>query len=147
MRDQTLKLGLYITSIIGLLDALYLTWVKLTNHVAFCGTYGGCETVSTSSYASILGIPIAMFGAGAYLVILILLFLENKGQFWKENSPILVFGITLVGVLYSIYLTYIEIAVLHAICPYCVVSGIAMLVLFILAILRLVRGQAEANPI
>jgi uncharacterized membrane protein len=147
MRDQTLKLGIYITSIIGLIDALYLTWVKLTHRVAFCGTYGGCETVNTSSYASILGIPIAVFGAGAYLVIIILLFLENKGQFWKENSPILVFGITLVGVLYSIYLTYIEIAVLHAICPYCVVSGIAMLVLFFLAILRLVRGQAEVNPI
>ena len=147
MRDQTLKLAIYITSIIGLVDALYLTWVKLTHRVAFCGTYGGCETVNTSSYASILGIPIAVFGAGAYLVILILLFLENKGQFWKENSPILVFGITLVGVLYSIYLTYIEIAVLHAICPYCVVSGICMLVLFFLAILRLVRGQVEANPI
>jgi uncharacterized membrane protein len=147
MRDQTLKLAIYITSVIGLVDALYLTWVKLTHRVAFCGTYGGCETVNTSSYASILGIPIAVFGAGAYLVILILLFLENRGQFWKENSPILVFGITLVGVLYSIYLTYIEIAVLHAICPYCVVSGIAMLVLFFLAILRLVRGQAEVNPI
>ena len=80
-------------------------------------------------------------------MILILLILENKGQFWKENSPILVFGMTLVGVLYSIYLTYIELAVLHAVCPYCVVSGIAMLVLFLLAILRLVRGQVEANPI
>jgi uncharacterized membrane protein len=147
MRDQTLKLGMYITSFIGLVDSLYLTWVKLTNQVAFCGTYGGCETVNTSSYASILGIPIALFGAGAYLVILILLFLENKGQFWKENSPILVFGITLVGVLYSVYLTYIELSVLHAVCPYCVVSGIAMLVLFVLAILRLVRGQVEANPI
>jgi len=147
MRDQTLKLGMYITSFIGLADSLYLTWVKLTHRVAFCGTYGGCETVNTSSYASILGIPIALIGAGAYILILILLFLENKGRFWKENSPILVFGITLVGVLYSIFLTYIEIAVVHAICPYCVVSGIAMLVLFLLAILRLVRGQVEANPI
>jgi uncharacterized membrane protein len=147
MKDQTLRLAIYITSFIGLIDSLYLTWVKLTNRVAFCGTYGGCETVSSSPYSSILGIPIALFGAGAYVVILVLLFLEKKGQFWSENSPILVFGITLVGVLYSIYLTYIEIAVIHAICPYCVVSAIAMLVLFILSILRLVRGQVEANPI
>lgn len=147
MKDQTLRLAIYITSFIGLLDSLYLTWVKLTHRVAFCGTYGGCETVSSSSYSSILGIPIALFGAGAYFVILVLLFLETKGLFWRENSPILVFGITLVGVLYSIYLTYIEVAVIHAICPYCVVSAIAMLILFLLSILRLVRGQVEANPI
>lgn len=138
---------MYIISSIGLVDSLYLTWVKLTNRVAFCGKYGGCETVGSSSYSTILGIPIALFGAGAYLVILILLFLENKGQFWRENSSILVFGVTLVGVLYSAYLTYLELAVIHAICPYCVVSAIAMLVLFLLAILRLVRGQVEANPI
>jgi uncharacterized membrane protein len=147
MRDQTLRLAIYITSSIGLVDSLYLTWVKVTHRVAFCGTYGGCETISSSSYSSILGIPIALFGAGAYLAILLLLFLETKGQFWRDNSPVIVFGITLVGVLYSIYLTYLEVAVIHAICPYCVLSAIAMLVLFILSILRLVRGQAEANPI
>lgn len=147
MKDHTIRLGIVVVSLIGLVDAIYLTWIKFTNRVAFCGTYGGCETVSTSSYASILGVPIALFGAGAYLAILILLFLESKGQFWRENSPILGFGIALVGILYSIYLTYIEIAVLHAICPYCVISAIAMFVIFLLAILRLVRGQAEVNPI
>ncbi len=49
----------------------------------------------------------------------------------------LLFGITLVGVLYSAYLTYVELAILHAVCPYCVVSAIVMVILFVAMLIRL----------
>ncbi len=132
---------------IGLLDSLYLSWVKIVNSQVYCGTSGQCETVNSSSYSEIFGIPIAYLGLGAYLVILALLTLELRGPFWKENSPLALFGISLVGVIYSAYLTYIEIAVLQAICPYCVVSAIVMLSLFIIAIIRLVQVQTGSKAI
>ena len=136
-----------IAAIIGALDSLYLSWVKIINSQVFCGTSGQCETVNNSRYSEISGIPIAYLGLGAYLVILAFLYIETRSSFWKENSPLAIFGISLVGVIYSAYLTYIEIAVLHAICPYCVVSALVMLCLFIISIFRLLQVQTGSKPI
>ena len=133
----------YLVAIIGLLVSGYLTWVKFAHAEVFCGGSGECQTVANSPYAEVAGVPIALFGMGAYLVIIVLIFLEKRGDFWRLNSPLLIFGITLAGTIYSAYLTYLEIAVIHAICPYCVISAIAMTILFILAILRLVQGSSE----
>jgi uncharacterized membrane protein len=145
--DEKLRRLALIVAIIGLLDSLYLSWVKIANSQVYCGTSGQCETVNNSQYAEIAGIPIAYLGFGAYLVIMGLLLLETRSPFLRENSPLALFGISLVGVIYSAFLTYIEIAVLHAICPYCVVSAIAMVLLFIIAILRLLQVQAGSKPI
>jgi uncharacterized membrane protein len=93
------------------------------------------------------GVPIAFLGLGAYLVVLALLYLENHAGFWQENVSLLVFGISLVGVIFSAYLTYLEIWVIHAICPYCVVSAIGMLALFVASILRLRQDQTVMKPI
>jgi uncharacterized membrane protein len=84
---------------------------------------------------------------GAYIAIIILLYLERQKGFWYANAPLIIFGITLAGTLYSAYLTYIEVAVLYAICPYCVVSAIVMVLLLIIAIIRLVRGTPEPETI
>jgi uncharacterized membrane protein len=145
--DAKLRRTAMIVAGIGLLDALYLSYVKIINSQVYCGTSEQCDIVNNSSYSEIGGIPIAYLGLGAYLVILALLLLERRSPFWKENSPLALFGISLAGVIYSAYLTYIEIAVLHAICPYCVVSAIAMLFLFIIAIFRLVQVQTGTKPI
>ncbi len=136
--DKKLRSSIVIISVIGLIDSLYLSWLKFTHREAFCGGSGDCQTVASSPYSEIAGIPIAVLGLGAYAVILGLIYIEQKSDFWREFSPLLVFGISLVGIIYSIYLTYIEIAVIYAICPYCVVSAIAMLLIFIVSIARLV---------
>jgi uncharacterized membrane protein len=137
----------YALAAIGVIDSAYLTWVKITHTEVFCGTSGECQTVANSAYAEIAGIPIALFGMGAYLAIIVLIYLENRQGFWSHNSTLMIFGITLAGTLYSAYLTYIEIAVLKAICPYCVVSAIVMLLLFLIAIIRLVRSSPEPETI
>jgi uncharacterized membrane protein len=142
-----LRLSTYVAGGIGLLDALYLSWSKLAHQQVICGTYKGCETVNSSPYAEIGGIPIALLGAGAYITILGLLYLEDSNSFWQDNGPLAIFVISLAGTLYSAYLTYIEIAVINAICLYCVASAIAMTVIFALTTLRLVSPQAETNPI
>lgn len=139
IEDSKLRTIAAILAVIGLLDSLYLTWAKLTHTAVICGGSTECQTVNDSPYAEIAGIPISLLGMGAYIVILGLLYLENRGEIWAEYSRMFLFGITLVGVLYSAYLTYIEVAVIYAICPYCVVSAVVMLLLFVIAIIRLVR--------
>ncbi len=135
--DHKLRLASIILAVVGLVDSAYLSYVKLVNSKVFCGGSNQCETVNNSQYSEIAGIPIAYIGLGAYLVIGLLLFLETRDEFWRQNVPLAIFGLSLTGVLYSIYLTYIEIVVLHAICPYCVVSAVVILLIFLISIIRL----------
>jgi uncharacterized membrane protein len=134
-----------ILAVLGLLNSIYLTWVKFTGKYELCGPIGNCESVNTSQYSEVFGIPIALLGAGAYLVMIISLSLESRGSFWVEYSPIIVFGGSLIGVLYSIYLTYIEVAVLKAICPYCVISAIILVLLLVLSSIRLIHDLEEPD--
>jgi uncharacterized membrane protein len=127
----------------GLIDAGYLTWIKLTGTAVACSNVGNCELVNNSRFSTVQGIPIALFGAGAYLVILILLGWEQRKPSSGESVRTAVFGLTLVGTLYSAYLTYLELAVLRAICPYCLASAAMMTMLFILSIARLHQFGAE----
>ena len=132
-----------VCAVIGLADSIYLTWLKLTGELAACGGIGDCESVNASIYSQINCIPIALLGAVAYALILLFLFLESRDDFIGDWSPTLVFGLSLTGTLYSIYLTYIEIAVLKAICPYCVVSAVAILIIFVISIARLRRSNTH----
>jgi uncharacterized membrane protein len=145
--DGKLRTASIVLAGLGLLDSVYLVWVKYTGAYALCGPIGNCESVNSSQYSEIFGIPIALLGAGAYAVIIVLLLMENRGQVWAEFGPMIVFGMSLIGVLYSIYLTYIEIAILNAICPYCVISAIILVVLLILSGIRLSIsfGESDAN--
>ncbi|MEJ2149476.1 MAG: vitamin K epoxide reductase family protein, partial [Chloroflexota bacterium] len=62
---------------------------------------------------------------------------------WAAVTPMLAFGLTLVGTLYSAYLTYLELFVIFAICPYCVTSAVIMVALFGLALYRLLQAPPE----
>lgn len=134
-----------ILALIGLADSIYLTWIKLANATASCAGIGNCESVNSSKYAEIAGIPIALLGAGAYLAILVFLIIENRNDFLKTNAPLAIFGISLVGVLYSAYLTYVEVAILHAICPYCVLSAVVIVALFVISVVRLLQDESLDN--
>jgi len=144
-KSQVDKIGsvLYWSSIVlaalATLDALYLLIFKLTGNSQMCLGNGGCHDVNFSPYSEIYGIPVSIFGLLAYLAILGILFLEARVKIIKENGPLVNFGIGLVGVAFSIYLTYLEIYVIHAICPFCVASAILITLIFILAIIRLVK--------
>jgi uncharacterized membrane protein len=143
MASKNIRIVSIVLACIGLVDSLYLTWVKVSNRYALCGPIGDCESVNSSRYSEINGVPIALLGAGAYLLIIVLLALEVRDGIWKEYGPFIVLGITLAGSLYSVYLTYVEIAVIHAICPYCVVSAIVIIILFISSIARLLVEDPE----
>ena len=132
-----------VLTILGAADSIYLLIYKLTGNPYMCLGNGGCHNVNFSPYAEISGIPISVFGIFAYLVILGILVLEARVKIVKENGPLAIFGISLAGVAFSAYLTYLELYVIHAICPFCVASAVLISFIFILAIIRLVKQTAN----
>jgi len=137
-----LSLIMILLAALGLIDSLYLTAIKLANATAACAGIGNCDAVNSSRYSEIGGVPIALFGAAAYAAVGAMVFLEGRVKEGRQALRLGVFGLTLAGSLYSAYLTYLEVAVLKAICPYCVVSAILMTALFGLSIL-LLREEDE----
>jgi uncharacterized membrane protein len=138
--SDRLRLASLVCAGLGALVAGYLTYIKLAHVEAICRGVGDCEAVNSSGYSQIAGFPIATLGLGAYLAILALLALEPRFSTAREYAPLAIFGLALTGTLYSAYLTYVELFVIHAICPYCVTSAVLITGLLILAVVRLVRG-------
>lgn len=131
-------------SIIGFLDSVYLAVEKLTQNQAMCiKGVGDCWSVNNSEYSQIFGIPVSIFGAAAYLLLIFLFLSKDRFIKWNEIIDQLAFGISLAGLIYSIYLTYLEIAVIKAVCPFCIVSAIMMVILFVCTLLRLVQNQTD----
>jgi uncharacterized membrane protein len=131
--------GSVVLAILGALDATYLLVFKLTGNSQMCLGNGGCHDVNFSPYSEIYGIPVSVFGISAFLAILCILVLESRLKIANEYGPLAVFGITLGGVTFSAYLTYLELYVIYALCPFCVISAILITLLFILAIIRLIK--------
>jgi len=138
--DTLLRRASIVLSIAGLLVALYLVYFKINPSSALCTGAGDCEAVNASVYSAIRGIPVAALGALAYAFLIGVLLLERRSEVVEEWGPLAVFGTALAGVLYSAYLTYIEVAVIHKICPYCVTSAVVMTLIFILSAFRLRRS-------
>jgi uncharacterized membrane protein len=135
-----------VLALIGLLDSSYLTWLKFANDPRMCiQGLGDCWSVNISRFSVVYGIPIAILGICAYGFLFLLNFFEDRNKFIKNNSVSISFGVTLVGIIYSAFLTYVEIFVIKAICPFCVFSAVIMLSLFIITILRLYRMKDEVE--
>lgn len=133
--------------------AIYLVKVALDpNKVIACGPVGDCHTVQASQYADIAGIPIAAFGLAMYVVLLGLLavrLLRVGSPALQEAVPQLAFALALGGVLYSGYLTYLELAVIYAICVWCVTSAVIITGVFLLTIPDVLgrTGRREPPPV
>ena len=141
MTDRRLAAGIAVLAAIGVAIAGYLTWVHYADLEAFCvGGGGGCERVQTSDYAKLLGIPVAVLGLGGYLAILLALALPGDG------SRTAVAFLALAGAAFSLYLTYLELFEIEAICQWCVVSAVVMCALALLAVVRLLRVDEPAAP-
>ena len=130
-------------AVLGTLVSIYMTIFKLTENQKMCLGNGGCSVVNSSSYSEVSGIPVALVGVGGYLAILAFLFLENRFKFFEQNGTLIVFGLSLIGFLFTLYLIYVELALIHALCPFCITSQITMTILFILSVIRLVRQPSN----
>lgn len=133
-----------IISLIGLSDATYLFIIKLTQIKSLClPAIGDCWSVNNSIYSEWHGIPLSFFGMMAYLTILFLLIFSQRIQFLKNTGHIFIFGIALAGFIFSGFLTYLQFAVIKAICPFCILSAFTMSTVFILSTIQFARTQKE----
>lgn len=126
-------------AILGLLVATYMTIYKITANDNMCLGSGDCSTVNASRYSEVNGIPVALIGMLGYAAILGIHWLERRNDFFEANASMIFFGISLVGFLFTLWLIYVEIALIKALCPFCLASQAIMTILFILSIVRLVR--------
>ena len=139
--DKWLYRSMIVLVIIGLAVSVYMTIYKYTGNDGMCLGSGDCSTVNASRFSEVNGIPVAVFGIAGYAAILIVMFYENKNQFFRKNGTLMVFGMSLTGFLFTIWLVYVELELLKAICPFCVTSQVAMTIIFIIAVVRLFRNE------
>jgi len=137
--DNRLRKIIIGLAILGLLVSIYMTIFKLTNNEAMCIGSGGCSVVNASRYSEVNGIPVALIGVGGYAAILALLFLEQRPGLFQENGTMMLFGISLVGFLFTLYLIVVEVFFIKAYCPFCLTSQAVMTIIFILSVTRLVK--------
>jgi uncharacterized membrane protein len=127
-----------LVALAGVFVALYLTLYKLGYIGTLVCAVGSCETVQTSRWATLLGQPVAMWGVAFYAAVLgvALAGLSPALTDSRRVSQLLV-AMTGTGVLFSGWLTYLELFVIDAICQWCVISALLATVLFVVSLLDL----------
>ena len=138
MEKRLSQLAIILT-IIGLLVSIYMTIYKITSNDSMCIGSGDCKTVNASRYAEVYGIPVAVLGVAGYSAILALLLLGGRPGFLQQNGTLLFFGLSLTGFLFTLYLIFVEVALIKAYCPFCITSQTAMTLIFIISVIQLVR--------
>ena len=134
-----------VISLVGIIVASYLTLYKMGiigSLVCSSNAHISCETVNTSKYAFLMGAPVAAWGVAFYVTTFVVSMLSVQPRF--EYDRRFAIGMALLsgwGVLFSAYLTYLELFVIHAICQWCVVSAILVTIMFGVAIWELVAGR------
>ena len=118
---------LLLISVIGFVDATYLTAKHFLDDPVTCSIIDGCETVTTSKYSTIFGVPIALFGSLYYLAAFILLLLYMEGI---ESVLKLLVLVTSTAFAITLFLLYLQIFVLQAFCLYCLISTTTSTALF-----------------
>jgi uncharacterized membrane protein/thiol-disulfide isomerase/thioredoxin len=132
-----------LLAILGLGVAGYMAYIEITHVAAVCGPVGECNVVQTSQYATIAGIPVAVLGLIFYFAVLVLWAVQRStaGK-WARPAALALLGMAVFGVLFSIYLTLLEIFVIHAVCMWCLSSALITTLIMVVVVAQLTRGAA-----
>ena len=131
----------FLFVIVGLVVASYLSYLKLTDVAAVCVEAGAfdCNVVLNSRYSELAGVPIAYLGLAVYVIIGALLLLEPRVAFLREHGTLVVFGIGLFAWLFSMWLVYVQVGLLQALCPWCLTHEANFTLLFGTIVYRVYR--------
>jgi uncharacterized membrane protein len=136
MGDRTLHRALIVLTLVGIGIAGYLTYVHYQELSPVCTT-GGCERVQSSRYAKVVGVPVPLIGLIGYVAIFASLFV--RGELARLATAFMAIG----GFAFSVYLTYLELFEIDAICQWCVGSAVVMTLIAILATIRVLRAPDD----
>jgi uncharacterized membrane protein len=131
--ERRVRTAIAAVASVGISIAAYLIYVRYSGARIAC-TSGGCETVQQSSYATLAGVPIAVLGLAAYLVILVSALVPG------DVSRAVGAGTALAGVGFGAYLLYVQLAVINAVCEWCLASDVTMTALAVLTLGRVVAA-------
>lgn len=131
-----------LCSVLGFLDATYLTVEHYRGVIPACTVVNGCEKVLTSAYSTVFGIPVALGGAFFYLVIIFLLlfYFDTK----KSSILLLAARLTPLGFAASVYFFSLQAFIIHSWCLYCLGSAITSTLLFIMGTTLAFKKSASA---
>jgi uncharacterized membrane protein len=136
-----------VLAVAGLIIAAFLTVEHVRGTFPPCSIINGCHTVLGSKYAEVGSWPTASFGVAYYLLLIMLgaAYLLGDQQRWLQIS----LRLTIVGAAVSIYLVYLQLYVIRAICPYCMTSAVICFLLFgvDVVIWRRLRRVNPGNPV
>lgn len=142
MEKRLSQLAIALT-FIGLLVAIYMTIYAITSNDNMCVGSQDCSVVNASKYSKIniagFQIPVAVLGVAGYAAILGVLLFEQRMDLLQQNGSLVFFGLSLMGFLFTLYLIYVEVALIRAYCPFCIASQSAMILIFFLSVIRVVR--------
>jgi uncharacterized membrane protein len=144
---MTYRMGAALMSLLGLLVSAYLYLYKIGRiGTLACGS-GECETVQTSQYSRFLGVEVALIGLVGYALLLAVALVALQPGYATSRGPVRLLALLATGgVLFTAYLTYLELFVIHAICRWCVGSAaiiVSILGLAVLALRRPTSPQAD----
>jgi uncharacterized membrane protein len=141
--EATLQRLIAFVAALGIGVATYIAIADSGSGAPVClaGSHG-CATVARSSYSHLAGVDVAVLGIVAYLLLLVSAFFADDAARFGG------FIVALGGFGFSVYLTYIEIFKIEAICQWCVGSAALMTILFLLSATRLVvHAGTEAGAL
>lgn len=126
---RKLPLAAGVVALVGLADSVYLAVKHFTAEPVPCSLVEGCEKVLTSPYAEVVGVPIAAAGAAAYFIAFALAVLAayGDGRMWKLFG-----GLATLMAGFSLWLIYLQAAVIGAFCQFCLISAATSLTLFLI---------------
>lgn len=134
--------------LIGLVIASYLSFVELQGALPYCGPLKGCEEVALSEYARIggpNGIPVAVFGVGLSITLFVFAYVWYRTE--ATWALAIHYGLSLLGTLFEVYFTYLELFVIGAICVWCALYGVSLVLRFLVAlVVWLQRPRPEPEP-
>jgi len=133
---------LVLLAVLGIAVAGYLAGTKLSGALPVCGPLQGCETVATSEYSEIMGVPVALFGVAYSVVALVTSLVWWRGG--DRRALYLLYGMGLLGLLAVAYLTYLELFVIEAVCIWCVGYAITVVGGWLTAVVAL-RSTSEGS--
>ncbi len=141
-RIRTIQLLLVVA---GLIVTGYMSYNKLAGIPLQCSDDGliNCSVVENSAWSRVAGIPTAFLGFIAHVMLGAVLLLETRVGFFRSYGVLLLFGIAVFGVMYHAYLTYVSLAILKAVCLYCLTAAVIMIFQLIASSVRLKRYLAE----
>jgi uncharacterized membrane protein len=144
------RMAAAVLSLAGFFIALYLYLFKIGRiGTLACGS-GACETVQLSPYSKFLGLEVALYGVVGYLVLLVISVAALQRPVADRRASGLLALLSGVGVGFTMYLTYLELAVIHAICRWCVGSAVTITLLFVVGLLdwrQGVRAPSSAGSV